>query len=713
MPDEGPWTKYQSQDGPWNKYKAADLGNQPSMRQATLADSYQGTIGPTDPRQKFLLALPGPVRDAMENMGKVAAVADKLGANPWGVNTELPEAAIGLTTKEPTPLTTRVGNVDVPLTAAEISQNPSFSALESWLSKAPLASDLMQRFQKIRMAAINEYRQSILNGLGPKASLEGMGSEVKEKLGAFSESRGLGLESEMARQRQSILKGQGTTPMEAGESAQSKFEAIQEAARKQKSAAYRAVSEDLPPGLQNIDPSELRAKAKEILARKGGTPSTLPSGLKSHLEQIVATGRNTAQEQIPTGILGPSGESLMAPVEAKPKTLTWEKLHDLQSDYGSSAESIRKSNNGAGNVESIIYDDLKKAARSDMERRAKEIGGETWQKYEFAKGLNREYKTTFANDDAVKKFIKARPDQVFDKFVRGGSIEDLRKIKKIVGEPAMAPMKRLMLEDIVGGGDRIPSSVEIVRKLDDYKYKMSELLSPAEQAQLKKFAQTGELPKFVQTELEKQMASLAKRTPMAVSDAVMRGDPTIARAVKQIVGPQSWQPFRREMMERLIGEAGQDLFTSKKMENTLRNMEPEYRDLFFSPSDIKDISKIIEAKKKFETAESMWSNPSGTAKNLISWGTMAGAGSAATAGMLLHNPALGAAGAATIALTPPVLAKFYLSPTGRRLLVDGLTANEKNSALVFSRISAYALQAKREIRDEEARKYGLPVVYSR
>jgi hypothetical protein len=637
-----------------------------SMSQGSLIP-HDASLTEAPPMTRMMMSLPKPIEGAVDNLGKIAGVADEFGGNPYGVETELPKAAIGLSMREsPTAMSMNLGGRQVPLTAAEVTKSPVYSAIEYLMSKIPFSSGKMNQFNDVRNAALGEYRDSILASSGKKSEMETAGAQAKETIQSFLDKKNAKRVADLSEKRGSILPSGIEPPIEAGQGLQDKVAAAKESARKESSSLYLEAAKNMPDQLKVFPADQLRAKAKEILETKGGSPSTIPSNVESHLKEILNS----------------------------PQGLSWDKMHSLQSDYGGLAQKEKIAGKGFQSPEGAVWNDLKRAARGDMEKAANRVGGEFLEKYNFAKSFYKDYRTNFDND-AIRKFIRAKPDQVFDSFIRRGSIDDINKLSKIISPQDMEPMRKLMIQDIVGGAkDAVPSSTEIARKLDQYKYKMGAVLKPEQIAQVKKFAKTGDLPQFVQSELEKNIAAIAKRTPTAISDAVMRGDPTISRTIKKIVGERGWQPYRREFMEKIIGESGADLLTSNKMSKTMSSIPPEFRRLFVSDADVKGMEQVIDAKKKFETATASFGNASGTAKNIIFWEM----GKA-----VFTNPTTGV----PMILFPGQMAKFYLSPVGRRLLIDGLTATEVNAAQRFARMSAYALNAKREYHDEERIRLGL------
>lgn len=570
-----------------------------------------------------------------------------------------------------------LANVKIPLTPAEIAQSPQFAALEQALKDVPWSSGIMKRFQEIRNAAIMEHRNAVLEAIGPRMAKETLGDTTQEvlskTLAASAEKRQAGLEAA----RSKILPG--GRPSDAYKEGSKLIDTVSEAQSESRSKAselFKIARKDQPESLELFDPQELRAKAEELH--------------KQHVEGINSLPSDVA-EQIRRVKEGPQG-------------LSWDKLHELQSTWGKRAQEAINSNGGQPDMNSYVYGQLRGAAHESMQRRAEDVGGDFLTKYKDAKDFFRDdYKGRFAND-TVRRVLKSDPENAYNLFIRNGSVEDIRRLKGIVGEGGMKPMEKMLIEDVVGSsGSDIPSSDKIAKSLADMRYQLKEVLAPEKIVQLDKFAKTGELPKFVESELEKSLGSVAKKNPIALVDKIVGGrDVEMTSSIKKILGPQRFKPYQREFAERLLNDVDQPLVSGTKMSSQMRALDdaPKFRRQFVSDAGWNDIKKIQELKSTLETTDKLRGNTSGTAKNMIAW---------EGGKMLVTNPLKGTA----LAVSAPVLAKFYLSDVGRRILIDGMTQGERRNIANFARFSAFALNAGREVVDEERQKQGLAPAYGK
>lgn len=631
-----------------------------------------GEMRAADPMQRAMLSLPGGLARAFEpgqtgmNRNIIGSALDiATGGGPGGSAELSPIAGQALGVPK-WATTMNLGTEKMALTPAEITQKPFFAAIERAMHNIPFSANVMQRWNQIRNAAVMTYRDGLLARTGPEMEREGLGAMTQEALESHLE------QSEKARQTglgaardKALLPGKTTTPEAVGEAMQSGVSKAKEVTRKQAGRLYKDIGRDMPPELSLFDARELRAKAKQLLETRGSAPSTLPAGVEDDLRRIMEA----------------------------PQGLSWQKLHELQSDYGKQAADMFRSPSG-DRVKGKIYSELQEAARAAMARRAKEIGGKTWDQYQFATAFYKKYKDTY-DTDAINKFLKVYPSEVYKTFIQNGSPEEIRELSKVARPEDFQNIRKMFVEDIVGAkGDAIPSTADIAQKLNKYKYKLGEILTPAQSEQVTKFAKTGEMPQFIQSEVEKNLGRIARKSPSQIYETVMRGDPTITRTIKNVVGSQQWKMYQRKFVEKLIGESGADLFTGDKIGKNIGGLDPEYRRLFVSDADMAGIQKLQLAKQRMDTGEKLWGNSSGTARNLISFSMM---------GMILHNPVTGV----PIALSAPVVAKFYLSPEGRNLLVNGLNASKVSAAAIYPKIAAFALNMARQVHEEDQKYWGI------
>jgi hypothetical protein len=89
-------------------------------------------------------------------------------------------------------------------------------------------------------------------------------------------------------------------------------------------------------------------------------------------------------------------------------------------------------------------------------------------------------------------------------------------------------------------------------------------------------------------------------------------------------------------------------------------------------SKLKDLSDTVGA---LSTSQRIAANPSGTAQNVITWGSL---------GMILRDPIRGI----PVVLSPRILAKIWYSPTGMKWLTDGfkMSAGSKDGIALATKL---------------------------
>jgi len=559
-------------------------------------------------------------------------------------------------------------NMGIDLTPAELTGKNIHAAVEALLARTPFSSGIMQRFMDARMTKLNAAKVALLDRFGAKKEVESMGEAAVAKAQGMLDAAATKRATATASAEGKIISGRKALLDKTGEAAQRTELGLRmqagamkrmEAEKAKATKLYQAVRDEIPPELDLTPADNLRETARKLLETKGAAPSTLGAREREALQGIVDA----------------------------PQGLTWDKLHELQSAYGDDAFSLSQSDRKAA----AIYVRLKQAARDDMKAMAERLGGRAQEKYEAATAFYKTFRTVHDNK-TLRQFLAKKPEEAFDMIVKKGGVTDIRRLKEAIGEPAFnRTMRRTFMEKMVGAVDgEIPKAEDIMARMADFdKETLKEVLSPTQITQLEKFAKSATVPQFVESEIEGRLRKMVAKDPSAVARSVMTGDPTTARLVKKIVGAKGWEPYRRQMLEKIIGESGEDVFSSNKISNALKSIPPEKRRLFFSDAEVKEIEQMAGVKRLTETVEKKWGNPSGTARNLITGGQGA---------LLITNPITGI----KTAVSAAVAAKLYTTTEGRRLLSQGLNANERNAAAVFTRLIGAANAAKKGLGQEQA-----------
>lgn len=279
------------------------------------------------------------------------------------------------------------------------------------------------------------------------------------------------------------------------------------------------------------------------------------------------------------------------------------------------------------------------------------------------------------------------------------------------GEPpvdGMVPFRRKFVENLITGPDgKMLSGPEILRNMNHIGYEtMAEILTPAQLQDLHKSATTLQLPAFVEGQVEKKLRALITmnggRGPEDVVQRVINGDSVTVKALRKIMGPKGMEPYKRAVLEDAIGKpvavaplGGSAVVpTVNKISKTLRAYGRTI-DYLFSPDEVAEIERVEQVRSLMESQANLNANRSGTASSgaakLIEYGSL---------GLVIKNPVIGV----PVVIGQELLSRFYVSKTGRELLLKGMSDGAADNIVLYSRLAAFVLNAKRgELNDEFAK----------
>jgi hypothetical protein len=138
--------------------------------------------------------------------------------------------------------------------------------------------------------------------------------------------------------------------------------------------------------------------------------------------------------------------------------------------------------------------------------------------------------------------------------------------------------------------------------------------------------------------------------------------------------------LQREMSDRIFKLnqlTGQ--VQPEKLSKTIQTYDRVLK-LFYSPEQVQWLRDISRTGSLMASAERSASNPSGTAQNVITWGTW---------GALLRNPVTGAINGI---LAPQAMARIYLSQRGRAWLMNATKTplNSGKAAELYTKLLGIA-----------------------
>ncbi len=194
----------------------------------------------------------------------------------------------------------------------------------------------------------------------------------------------------------------------------------------------------------------------------------------------------------------------------------------------------------------------------------------------------------------------------------------------------------------------------------------------------------------VETFDNKTVRRLAKAAPEKVVDIVFSpGAVTQIQAVKRATGEAGFTALKKQFVEKVLPEVQEESFKPGSFSKALSKYGDEVLSEVFTPKELMQIRSMDRLAGEVLTAERLAGNPSGTARTVLGGATWAQVGGLILSGF--SGGVAGAAGTAGIVLGPKVIADFYLSEAGRRLLVQGFktSIDSPKAAKVAASISTF------------------------
>jgi hypothetical protein len=185
------------------------------------------------------------------------------------------------------------------------------------------------------------------------------------------------------------------------------------------------------------------------------------------------------------------------------------------------------------------------------------------------------------------------------------------------------------------------------------------------------------------------VVGLLKRHPEAVVSVIGRDSVTEIQAIKRAAGDKGFDQIRRIWLTELLKQ--EKNATGKSLSNALSNnnfTEDTLREAFKSdPKALAELREIAELQARIGMAER--STPmTGSARVAAQTGATT---VASIVGAALGGPIGAGAGVLTSVVAPYKVAQAYLSPQGRKIVLDGLRApaGSRAKAIAAARLSAF------------------------
>lgn len=588
-------------------------------------------------------------------------------------------------------------------TMAQVTQSPNLAMGEEIMSRIPIIGGRITGMRRAQEQAYQAFRSDAVLKSGKKLPDSELGAGIQSKVGGFLDEATAKREKELAKLHDAILKKSG--PEATREAIGRQLDEIRvaktEVARLKKDKLYEKVSESLTDDMNQVSDNNMRSFADSTFSQfERLSKETLPAEARNLLRDISNGPAGKVIENAPRPAVGMDMLGAMAPEQAEKlatrKAYTFGEMQTYRHTLNSLIDQEKAKAFPGTTVAGRIYKGLKNALDEDIVSFSKGLPGNLKKKFDTATAFYRDvYKEDYANQaiESFARVAKKNPEEAYE-FIKGLDVSDLRRVKKIVGD-GFKPFNRKFTDELVTGpGGEILTGDQITRNMAKYgRETLGELLDKKQLKELDKYVETRELPKFIESAIEKKLRSVMfqsggiYRAPEDVVRKIVDGDVATLRAVKKIVGKNGMEPIKRKIFEEILGEAhNPNLLAAQAQEKSalsmakaLKSYDENFLKEIASNKELAEIQKIDDLKALLQSQKLLMANAPQTAPALLG---PAAAGSSAV--LFFFNKAKGA----MVAVTADMLSRLYVSESGRKLLIKGLDPKFKKDAAVAAAIAS-------------------------
>lgn len=574
-------------------------------------------------------------------------------------------------------------SLGVTLSPAEATGSKSLSLYESMLDKSPFSTTIINEWRELRqLKPIIAMREKALES-GNLKEVDVLGANIKNQVEQFVDRLRVVDEAKRQALKQRTLEKFGVTDSmeDLGKSAQEIIGKRSAEAVAKKNAVYAEMADFIPQ--ENMATPTLASTAKKNLEQLSQLPNqdaTLMKTLKwasdSDIEKratldSIAAYPPAVQKQImeKNGI---AGDVL---VERDWGTLQRfrTQLNDLIRQNDLAIKSGNPSLKGQTTNEGRIYGELKAALDKDLEGAAKKTGGEAWDRYQAANAFYKdEYAPIWKQAGIIRKVAFSNPGAVADVVLQPRNVLEVETLRKAMGEQAFNETVKPAITNKLLGKSDIFDPKELAASLEKYGDEViGKIYAPGEIAFLKDIAKGGgfNLNEVIPAGMKSLVNEISKRSPETVADVVLTAwdkTPNTPRLVENIlkirtmVDKETFEGIKAEFASRLFQENPITKYIQpERLSRHIQKLEPALK-LLYSPEQVSWLNKVAETGRLMAMAEKSAANSSGTAMNVVTWGTF---------GAILNSPIQGIG---TGVIAPKFMANIYLSDAGRRYFTEGL-----------------------------------------
>ena len=575
-------------------------------------------------------------------------------------------------------------------TPSDISGTKTMALVESLLEKIPRSSDVIRDFRlKAQLEPMLTSLETLKRENPTDNTIDELGQKIWGQINKYLKETTTYSDDQLNMFRDQVLEqiGSGKPSWLLGEEAQSILKGKAKNARELVSDKYKLVGESLPeskmetPALNKLSEkliSELNDAAKPDANVKAfanwyrkGIGEKVPKDLEALLESSSPEARSEVLKSFGYELQGKTPKQIESYIQDINSIL--KKEDALLGKAGKFTELTKEGGQLA---------QLKNAAREDLESLA-QTNPESLRLLNDAKKSHGEYADTYKTDD-IRKLIKSKPEKLIETVITKDGVRGVQNAKIAVGADGFEKIKQGFTNNIMGVGKHDVWKPEYLNsQLQKYGDEvLTEVYGKDGLTNLKQIAKDG-LDLSIQKPGMATIRSLAKEYPDTIVDSLI-GLPEKTsltsktlyknmRAVKDVLNEKEFSALGDKLLDKIIkpeevsGYISPAKFASKieKYGDRLKAIYPEEK--------VDELIQFAKIARDMSKASRLADNPSGTGQVLIQYGLVNLAMSlpgANTAKKIL---------AGTILFVPKEVAKFYISPAGRKFLTEGYKIPENVS----------------------------------
>lgn len=580
--------------------------------------------------------------------------------------------------------------LDIDLTPAEATQSSGLALYESMLDKAPFSAQIIRTWRELRQAKpLIALREKLLkqSDANPK-QVEEVGEKIKDQVDKFlSQYKNLN-EAQISKLRDNVLKKLGTTDTyeNIGKTAQETISARSKAYYDTAGELYKNVENAIPKGT-TINLSKTRDISTRLLEEEmKKAPSLQNKSVIATLRDL--SGKNNEQLQQLEAYPEAIRNQIIANLEKEGfGKYDWKTIQSMRSELNAriaQADSAIKTNQPNAKFQSTpeagTWKQLRKAIDDDISSFSEQSGGDIKDAFTLANSFYKEGKKVF-NSPQLRRIMTSNPERVVDMVFRpkGGAEIDL--LIQATGKDFFnKTMKPAFTKRLLDTGDVVnPKAIETnLKKYGDEL--LNKVYTPEEITVLKNLAKDGK--NIMEDKLPSGtfLKTLVAEKPEIIVDSILGSTDKMLNPksllknillIRSVVDKPTYAQLQLQLSERLFSTNKlTDLVQPETLAKKIMSNERVLKAIY-SPEQVKWLQEISQTTRQMASAELMAKNPSGTAQNIITWSTWQAIWEAIKSAA---NLKFGSAAANLFQATqlPKIMAKFYLSETGRRYFALGM-----------------------------------------